>query len=403
LKIRRDSFFFTVLLGAISALPPLSIDMGLPGIPAIEAHFADAAGRGALTLSFFLAGFAASPLICGPLTDRFGRRTTLLVGLVVFILAAGTGAAAPTFDILLGCRLVQGFAAGACAVVPFAMVRDVFEGNVARNRMSQIVGVVGIAPMVAPVFGGWVLVVGDWRAIFASQAAFGLILLVFTALCIDETQPLDRRRAINPTQLLGTYRDVLTDGPFRRFTLINALSFACMFSYISASPGVFMGSFGLSSQVFSLLFAITSCGVLLGSLLNARLSARHVSPTKVMSTGMVLMVAGTLAALCLVAIGADHPFSLMPCVALVIFCYGLLNPGVNHEAMHNLPHVAGAASGLIRGTQMLMGALASASIAALKPLDHPALMMTATMTVFVIATAAIYIQHLRLARRARPT
>jgi DHA1 family bicyclomycin/chloramphenicol resistance-like MFS transporter len=320
--------------------------MGLPGIPAIEAQFADAAGRGPLTLSLFLMGFAISPLICGPLCDRFGRRRALLVGRVVFIAAAFSCAAAASFPILLGCRLVQGLAAGACAITPFAIVRDVFEGPVARNRLSQVAAVLGIAPMVAPILGGWVMTVADWRTIYAAQAAAGAIILAATVFGLPETLPSDRRRSLAPLQLLGTYRAVLADRAFRNFTMVYACGFACLFAFISSLPSVFMGVLGLSGQVFALLFAIISCGVMVGSIVSARLSSRHVPSHKLLCFGLAFMALGAVGTLALT--GTVHAYTLVPLIWVTVFCFGLTGPSANHEAMHKLPHVAGAASGILR-------------------------------------------------------
>jgi DHA1 family bicyclomycin/chloramphenicol resistance-like MFS transporter len=371
--------------------------MGLPGIPAIEANFTDAAGRGPLTLSLFLVGFAISPLICGPLADRFGRRLTLMVGLVVFILAGFACAFAPTFDSLLGFRMLQGLAAGACAVTPFAVVRDVFEGAVARNRLSQVAAVLGIAPMVAPIFGGWVMVVSDWRAIYATQAACGLILLVVTFFFFEESLPITRRRSISPVQLIHSYRSVLSDRPFRGFAMVYALGFACLFAYISGSPSVLMGGLGLSGQAFALVFAITSCGVLIGSIVSAKLSNRHFPSHRLMTIGLSLMSLSAVAALGLAVAGDIHSYTLMPLIWVVVFCFGLTGPTANHEAMHNLPHVAGAAAGILRCVQMVTGAIASALIALFEPYGHPALVMTVIMTVTVLAAGAVYLRQSRAA------
>jgi DHA1 family bicyclomycin/chloramphenicol resistance-like MFS transporter len=399
--MKRESLLFTIFLGAISALPPLSIDMGLPGIPAIEATFANAAGRGPLTLSLFLTGFALSPLLCGPLADRFGRRWLLLVGLTVFTIAAACCAVAPSFDILLAVRLVQGLAAGGCAIVPFAIVRDAFEGGVARNRLSQVAAVLGVAPMVAPTLGAWVMAIGDWRSIYALQAASGLILLIAAWIGLAESLPMERRRSIYPAHLLKSYGMVLSDRSFRGFTLVYALGFGCMFSYISGSPGVVMGSFGLSASRFSLLFGVTACGVLVGSLLSARLSSRHVSSRKILSFGLALMCISAVTAFGLTLFGGTTVSTLMPLMGLVIFCYGLTGPSANHEAMRHLPMVAGAASGIMRCLQMFLGAAASALVALLERLHHPTFVMTLLMALFVVAASCLYLWQLRGERAQR--
>lgn len=391
MALRRDSFAFTAFLGTLTALPPLSIDMGLPGLPAIEASFADAAGRGPLTLSLFLAGFAISPLICGPLADRFGRRATLLDGLLLFSIAAGACALAPSFTVLLVCRLVQGFAAGACAILPIAIVRDLFQHATARQKLSQIAAVLGIAPMMAPVLGGWVMAVSDWRSIYAVQAAIGLVLLIAGGFGLAESQPVENRRSLNPRQLAESYRFVLGDRGFVGYALLYACAFACMFAFISGAPSVLIGSLGLSTTSFSLLFGLTSCGVLVASLISGQLSRRHVASRKIIAFGLLVMIASAVAALALVPAGAVTVLSLTPLMALTIFAFGLLAPSTNHEALQNLPHVAGAAAGVMRCTQMVMGAFASAMIAVFEPFGHPTLVMTGLMACMALAAGAIYL------------
>jgi DHA1 family bicyclomycin/chloramphenicol resistance-like MFS transporter len=391
LALRRDSFAFTAFLGTLTALPPLSIDMGLPGLPAIEASFADAAGRGPLTLSLFLAGFAISPLICGPLADRFGRRATLLDGLLLFSIAAGACALAPSFTVLLVCRLIQGFAAGACAILPIAIVRDLFQHATARQKLSQIAAVLGIAPMMAPVLGGWVMAVSDWRSIYAVQAAIGLVLLIAGGFGLAESQPVENRRSLNPRQLAESYRFVLGDRGFVGYALLYACAFACMFAFISGAPSVLIGSLGLSTTSFSLLFGLTSCGVLVASLISGQLSRRHVASRKIIAFGLLVMIASAVAALALVPAGAVTVLSLTPLMALTIFAFGLLAPSTNHEALQNLPHVAGAAAGVMRCTQMVMGAFASAMIAVFEPFGRPTLVMTGLMACMALAAGAIYL------------
>jgi MFS transporter, DHA1 family, multidrug resistance protein len=402
LPLTRDSFAFTAFLGTLTALPPLSIDMGLPGLPAIEATFADAAGRGPLTLSLFLAGFAISPLICGPLADRFGRRATLLDGLLLFSIAAGACALAPSFNTLLVFRLLQGLAAGACAILPFAIVRDVFEHGSARHKLSQIAAVLGVAPMIAPVLGGWVMTVSDWRTIYAVQAVLGLLLLIVGGIGLEESQPVEKRRSMSPAQLIGGYRMVLADRTFVGYAVLYAFGFASMFAFISGAPSVLIGSLGLSTTAFSLLFGMTSCGVLIASLISGQLSKRHVGSRKIIAFGLLLMLVSAVAGLALVPAGAVSAVSLMPLMFLTLFAFGIIVPSTNHEALQNLPHVAGMASGMMRCAQMVMGAFASAMIAVLEPLGHPALVMTGLMTAMALAAGATYLWLLPSGRPDQP-
>jgi len=382
-----DGLAFTVFLGALSALPPLSIDMGLPGIPAIEACVSGAASHGALTLSLFLAGFSVSPLCCGPFADRFGRRATMAVGLLIFALAAGACVLAQGFALLLACRLVQGVAAGACVIMPLAIVRDVFDGADARHHLSRITAVVGLAPMLAPVLGNWVMAVGGWRAIYGAQAACGVLLLVATLTLFGETLPIARRRRLDPAVLLGGYAMVVRNRAFVGNTLLYAFAFACMFSFISSAPAVLMGVIGLSTGTFALAFAVSSCGTLLGALLSGRLNARGVSSATIVNASVIGLVVSAGAILLVVLTGAAQVGTIVPLVALAIFCFGLIGPSASHAALSGLPQVAGSASGVLRCTQMVLGATASALVAWLAPFGQPLLVMAILMVATSLAAA----------------
>lgn len=397
-EMRAGGPAFTVFLGALTALPPLAIDMGLPGIPAIEADLAGAAGRGALTLSLFLAGFAVAPLVCGPLADRFGRRLTIMAGLFVLSLAAGACTIAQSFTLLLACRLLQGVAAGACVILPLAIVRDLFDGSEARQHLSRISAVMGLAPMFAPVLGGWVMLMGGWRAIYGAQALCGALLLAVAFFGFTETLPASRRRQLAPKILAAGYATVLRDRAFRGNTLVYAVTFACMFSFISSAPAVLMGQLGLSPTVFALVFGLTSCGTLLGSLLSGWLNRRGVSGPALVDRSAIGMLVAALVLVVVVLTGVANLWTIVAPVAAAIFCFGLLGPSSNHDALHGLPQVAGAASGVLRCLQMVLGALASALVAWLAPLDQPLAVMAGLMAGAALAAMAVLVR-LRLGER----
>jgi DHA1 family bicyclomycin/chloramphenicol resistance-like MFS transporter len=235
------------------------------------------------------------------------------------------------------------------------------------------------------------MTVSDWRTIYAAQAAVGLILLIVGAISLEESQPVEKRRTLNPKQLIESYRMVLSDRIFVGFSLLYAFAFACMFAFISGAPSVLIGSLGLSTTMFALLFGLTSCGVLVASLISGSLGRRHVASRKIIMAGLLMMIASAVAAVALVPASAVTTLSLMPLMALTIFSFGLLAPSTNHEALQNLPHVAGAAAGVMRCMQMVMGAFASAMIAVFEPFGHPALVMTGLMAGMALAAGAIYL------------
>ena len=235
-------------------------------------------------------------------------------------------------------RLIQGLGAGCCIALPLAIIRDLYTGRVARHRLSQVTAVVGIGPMVAPVLGGWIMTVASWRAIYAAQAIAGLVLLISAATLFAETLPPTQRRSLEPRQLIASYRMVLSDGRVSRpsRSSMPRASPRCS-PFVAGSPAVFMGSLGLSGQVFAILFALSACGIMLGSLVSARLSRRNVVTRKILIAGLGLTALGAWGGFALVAAGFVHTYTLVPLAALVIFSFGMTAPSANHEALYGLP------------------------------------------------------------------
>ena len=398
--LKPHSVAFTVFLASLTALSPLSIDMSLPALPEIEGAFPGAAHRGALTLSLFMVGLALSPPLIGVLADRFGRKPTLAASLLALCLSAAACAVAPTFDLLLLFRLFQGAAAGGCVIMPFAIVRDCFEGAEARSKLSHVAAVIGVAPAVAPALGSCVLAFFEWRMIFAAQALVALLLLFSTRAGFRETLDRNHVRPLRPKVLLDGYRTVLADAAFRNYTTAYAFGFACLFAYISASPTLLIVRLGLDRHVFSLLFAATACCLILGALSSAALHKRDVSFRRLLFWGGAGFSLGALSVFGVAMSGGASAATILPPVALMVYCFGLLASNVIHESMVSLPHLAGLASGVSRSTQMAMGAASSAVVSFLLPFGRVEIVMAAIMlTCAMVASGALIVQ---LCRRSRP-
>lgn len=393
--LRRQSLTLTAFLAALSALASLSIDMGLPGIPALEAALPSAAGQGALTLSLFMVGFAVSPLVAGPFSDRFGRRRSLLIGLVAFTASALVCAAAPTFGTLLGARLVQGAVAGLCVTQPLAIVRDLLDGADARKQIAQVAVVLGLSPLAAPVLGGVVMAWGGWRTIYFVQAAISALLFAWTLVAFPESLPLRRRQRLDVRQVSRSYRAVFGNRTFLGYALVYAVGFGALFTYVAGSPDVFIGEFGLSERAYSGAFALTAFGLVLGSLLNSRLTTTP--GRRVLQVGLAVGLTCSLVALGLAATGHLTAGVLVGLVFAVMIAFGAISPTANHEAIQPLPHVAGAASGSIRSVQMGMGASASAAFTVLAGglFPDPAVAMTVQMSALMLATVGVYVLLVR--------
>lgn len=272
MRIRPNSLGFTLLLGALAALPPLAIHMGLPALATLGTFFNASSAATGLTFSLFMAGFAIAQLVFGPFFDRYGHRPILLIGCKIFALANVMCAIAPSIHALIAWCFIAGAGAGAAAVLEMAIVRDLFEGSAARAQFSYVNLVMSIAPMIAPAIGASVLTIADWRSIYGVLAVGGFMLLITLAVGFGESIPHCDKNAIAPHRLIHTYRRVLGDRICVGYALVNGLSFGCMFAYVAGSPLVLIDVLGLSTTVYGWFFASTALAIMAGSFLNGRCS-----------------------------------------------------------------------------------------------------------------------------------
>ncbi|BAY30561.1 major facilitator superfamily protein [Nostoc carneum NIES-2107] len=405
MRIPPKSLGFTILLGALSALPPLSIDMGLPAFPQISAALRTSPGTVGLTLSLFMLGFAIAQLGFGPLSDRYGRKPILLAGCGIFALAGAVCATAPSIETLIAWRLVQGAGAGAGMVVTLAIVRDLFEGQEARAQLSYVNLVMSAAPMIAPTIGGWILAIpvagytyASWRAIYAVLAVGGLLLVMAVALGLSESIAQRHANAIKPRRLIKNYWYILSNPICLGYALVNAFYFGCMFAYVAGSPLVMLNVFGVSTTVYGWLFASTAFGIMVGSFLNGRWSMQGVPPSRLLSISLILGVICSVALVVISMSSAAQVATLMPLLVLVTFCRGIISPNAIHGAIQPVPESAGVAAAVVGFLQMLGGALASGLVAFLYD-GHSAIAMSGVMAIFAIASYAAYTTLARPAER----
>jgi len=369
------------MLGLLSALPPLAIDMGLPAIPALESAFHIGIGQATRTLTVFLLGFSVGPILFGPLSDRYGRKPVLLLGLGLFSLASLACACAGQIASLLLLRLLQGVAAGAAATLPAAIVRDVYTGHAALSRQSYVALVNAVAPLVAPLLGASLLAFGSWRLIYGCLGVIGLVLLALGALGYRETRPQHDTQQNVFRAALSAYGRVLRDKHYLVHAGLLAASFGTMFAYITGSSAVFIDMLGVSSTAYGALFALTAAGTIAGAAAGARLAHRW-------EAGLLLgyaviasaVVCGALltASLC----GANSVAMVAACVLLSNVCAGIVMPNATHQALATVGKVAGSASALLRSIQMLAGASAGALIGVFA--GNQLSVMAAVMTLYAV-------------------
>ncbi len=355
MKIDRNSGFFTILLGAITALAALSIDLSLPALPSMAESLATNGAAAQWTLSLFMFGFAGGQLFIGPLSDRLGRRPVLLGGLSIYVLTGIACALAPSIGVLVAMRLLQGLSVCAGGVVVRAIIRDVFDRQKGAAKQSIMTVVTTMAMLIAPIVGAWVLGLSSWRWVFAILPVVGGIILLTAAIVLPETRP---ETVVKRAGTFRSYLHVLKEPTTIGNAFVVAFIFAGLFVFISASPTVFIRGLGITPQGFSWMFAIVAFGQLCGSSLN-RVLALRVSPSKLIRVGGSISVLATTI-IALFAFVPVNVYALLVAISLYAFALGMTNPNAIAAAMVPLPEYAGAASAVIGCLQFVMSSIAAA-------------------------------------------
>ena len=350
----RGSF---VVLGLLSTFGPISLDLYLPALPQLAAELAASTSAAQLTITACLIGLAVGQVIAGPLSDRFGRKRPLMVGLVAYALASLACAFAWSVTVLLVLRLVQGLAGAAGIVIARAVARDLYEGRRLVVFFSQLVLVSGLAPVIAPVLGGQLNRVMTWRGIFGVLAAIGVVLVLAGLLGLKESLPPERRVAGG---LGGTLRGFAVLGRDRFFVgvaLAGGFAGASMFAYIAGATFVLQRIYGLSPQGFSLAFGVNSVGIMAAAQVSGRLT-RRLSPVRVLAIGLAVNLLGALCLAATVLLGLGLPF-VLGSLFVMVSAIGLVLPTSTALGLSNYPERAGTASALLGLLQYLVGGLAA--------------------------------------------
>ena len=349
------SALLAVLVVALTALGPLSTDFYLPALPAIaRALDTDSAGV-QLTLSVYLLGFGAGQLLVGPLSDRFGRRPVMLWGMLVFLLASVVCALADSITTLVVARLLQAFGACAGPVLGRAVVRDIYGPSESARMLSHVSTATALAPLLAPLFGGWLTAAWGWRATFVALTVYALMLMLAVWLLLQETNRHPDPHAMRPARMWANYRTLLADPVYRSALLIGCGAFAALFAFISGSPFVFIEHFGLSPQQMGLAFGLNVTGFMLGSTLSARLS-RRIGPSRLIRQGVWLGAACGIALAVLALVSPQPVAAVMVPMWGVTAAIGLILPNATALGLAGYPKMAGAAASLMGFVQMGLGA-----------------------------------------------
>jgi MFS transporter, DHA1 family, multidrug resistance protein len=373
-----------VLLGALSAFGPLSMDMYLPGLPSMARDLSAPAWAAQLTITTSMLGLAGGQLVAGPISDALGRRRPLLAGLAAYMATSLLCAMAPTIWLLLVFRLVQGIAGAAGIVIARAIVRDLHEGVAAARYFALLMLVGGLAPILAPLIGGELLHVTDWRGIFVVLAGIGAALLLAAWAMLGETLPVAMRHGGGLAATVRVFGGLLRDKPYMGYTLSAGLTFAAMATYISGSPFVLQDIHGVSPQLFSVAFATNAVGIMIASQTSRALVGRY-GPRALLGAGVRIAVVGGVGVLVSVLAGLGLA-GLLPSLFVMVSSVGVVLPNAAALALADHPRTAGSASALLGLIQFAAGALA-APLAGVGG-SHTALPMAIVMAVLPLAGLA---------------
>jgi DHA1 family bicyclomycin/chloramphenicol resistance-like MFS transporter len=374
-----------VTLGALSAFGPLSMDLYLPSLPSLGRSLGASDSLAQLTMSVCMVGLAAGQLFGGPLSDRFGRRRPLILGVAAFAVTSALCALAPNIGILIALRLVQGLAGSFGIVISRAVVRDLFRGDGAARVFSTLMMVTGVAPVLAPLAGGQIVRVTDWRGLFVVLFVVG-VLLCLAALSLPETLPEQERRPAGLRAVGAEFAVLARDRRFTGYALVMSLTGCALFTYISFGTFVLQGGYGLSAQEFSAVFAAISVGIVASGNLNRMMVGRF-SPAALVRAGTGIGLAGALLALAAVLGGLGLP-ALLPGLFVVAAVAGIISPNATAMSMDGHGDRAGSASALLGVLQFTTGAIVPPLVSG--AVGATALSMTTTMVAaFTAALAAL--------------
>lgn len=344
-----------VTLGLLTALGPFTIDLYLPAFPALKADLLISDAQVQITLSATTLGFALGQLLIGPLSDRLGRKRPLLAMSALHVVASVLVAISPNVEFLTSMRALQGIGAAGGAVVAMAMARDLFDGRKLVVMLSRLALINGLAPIVAPLIGSWMVSFVSWRGVFWVLALYGCSIVFLVWLLIVETRPATERTVGGLKEIGAAYRRVLSDRIFVGAWLTAAAAFAGLFSYVSTSSVLLQEVFGLSPRGFGAVFAICSVGVFLGVQTGSRLSPR-IGPHRVLILATFGMVLAAVALL-IVNAASDSFIPLIPTMFAFTLSFGACPPNLQVLGLQHHRKDSGVAASLMGALNMSAAAL----------------------------------------------
>lgn len=391
--LKLPSTATVVALAAVTALGPLATDMYLPAMPAMAEALNTGPDRIQLTLSLYMAGFALAQLLCGPISDRFGRRPVMIAGLSLFLAASLLCAWAPSVEWLLVGRFLQAFGGAAGPVLARASVRDIHGPIEAGRILSYMASTMALAPALAPVVGAGLLLFFGWESVFVLLALYAAVMLAVLIFMLPEPLAKERRQSIHPKTVLANFRLLLTQRAFIGYTLVNAAAFSGLFAYLSGSSFVLIEYLGVAPTLYGVLFTLIVAGFFFGTLVSGRYSHR-LGRDRLVTLGSVICATGGVVMAGLATVGVHHPWAVVGPHMVFMLGVGILMPQTMARALAPNPQCAGAASSLFGFLQMTIAAVVGGLVGQF----HDGSSRTMALTIGLMGLLAL-LSHWLLVRR----
>lgn len=356
----RASYRYVLMLGAIAAVPAIATDIYLPSLPTVVTELSTNAVAVQWTITGTLMGGAVGQLIWGPLTDRFGRKRPLLIGLALHVLTSLLCVFAPNIEMLIGLRVIQGFFNAAASIVAISVIRDRFTGAAAARLLSQLMLVVGVAPLFAPTAGGFIAIHWGWRAVFLFLALVGIVLAIIVARKLPETLAPNKRVTGGVKSFGRSYLSIMKDRKFVALALMPALAMTTIFAYVVGSPFVFQQHYGLGEGEFALLFAVNGIALVTSAQLNASLVSKF-SSEFLLRTGLLAQWTLSIVLVILAITGIGGFWAFATALWFLLGCQGFIGANAQVLALAAYGHMIGTAAAVL-------GALQSGVAGSLSPL-----------------------------------
>ncbi|MBN9643956.1 multidrug effflux MFS transporter [Corynebacterium mendelii] len=344
-------------LALLSAAGPLGTDMYLPSLAGMVDHLHTTAPVVQLTMSAFMIGMGLGQLVAGPVSDLVGRKSVLIVSVAVFMLGSFGCAAAGGVGTLIAFRALSGLAGGAGVVVARAVIPDVVTGTAAASALSALMAIQGLAPVIAPLIGGFATPHIGWRGIFVVLAAINAVGLLLAVTVVPETLPPDNRSGTGLAGLTDGFAFCLTNRGFVAYTTSFGIGFGVLFSWIAASPFVMQNAFGFSPGGYAVVFAVNALLIVAGSALSA-VAVNRIGPQRLLLSALSASVAAAVVLLAFTTVAGDLVAVVLGCVAVVSLAAGVILGNATALALASLAgRHTGAGSGLAGATQFLVAAV----------------------------------------------